>query len=202
VQIGSKVPKKHPQSNECGDVHTKLDPGQRSEIFDVSVKHCTAGADEPIIEAEARLQRLQPAVITTALNNRHKIKVDKYRLAYDGSGHTFIPFVVSTRGPIHPEAQRLLFFIAQATTRQHMHYYTTDLQYETVMARNIQRVNAVASAAIGLSIAVRARGLARGNIGHDPPMRGWRMQDEITAAIDGPVDYAHLISMDAFGASN
>ena len=202
VQIGSKVPKKHPQSNECGDVHTKLDPGQRSEIFDVSVKHCTAGADEPIIEAEARLQRLQPAVITTALNNRHKTKVDKYRLAYDGSGHTFIPFVVSTRGPIHPEAQRLLFFIAQATTRQHMHYYTTDLQYETVMARNIQRVNAVASAAIGLSIAVRARGLARGNIGHDPPMRGWRMQDEITAAIDGPVDYAHLISMDAFGAPN
>ena len=50
-----------------------------------------------------------------------------------------------------------------ATTRQHMHYYTTDLKYETVLARNIQRVNnAVASAAIGLGIAVRARGLARG----------------------------------------
>jgi hypothetical protein len=49
-----------------------------------------------------------------------------------------------------------------------MHYYTTDLKYKTVMARNIQRVNAVASAAIGLSIAVRARGLARGNIGQNP----------------------------------
>ena len=70
------------------------------------------------------------------------------------------------------------------------------------MARNIQRVNAVASAAIGLSIAVRARGLARGNIGQDPAQRGWRMQDEITAAIDGPVDYTHLMSMEAFGAPN
>ena len=121
---------------------------------------------------------------------------------YNASGHTFVPFVASTRGPIHPEAQRMLYFIAQATTRQHMHYYTTDLQYETVMARNIQRVNAVASAAIGLSIAVRARGLARGNIGQDPAQRGWRMQDEITAAIDGPVDYTHLMSMEAFGAPN
>ena len=62
------------------------------------------------------------------------------------------------RQRIHPEAQRLLYFIAAATTRQHMHYHTADLKYETVVARNIQRVNAVASAAIGLGIAVRARG--------------------------------------------
>ena len=42
----------------------------------------------------------------------------------------------------NPKAQRLLYryFIAAATTRQHMHYYTTDLKYETVLARNIQRV--------------------------------------------------------------
>ena len=59
-----------------------------------------------------------------------------------------------------------------------MHYYTTDLKHETVMARNIQHVNAVASAAIGLGIAVEARGLARGRIGQDPPRHGWRMQDE------------------------
>jgi len=52
------------------------------------------------------------------------------------------------------------------------------------MARNIQRVNAVASAAIGLGIAVSARGLARGCIGQDPPRHGWRMQDKIVAAID------------------
>ena len=55
---------------------------------------------------------------------------------------------------------------------------------KTVMARNIQRVNAVASAAIGLGIAVRARGLARGRIGQDPPRHGWRMQDAQLAAID------------------
>ena len=109
----------------------------------------------------------------------------------------------SSRGPIHPEAQRLLYFIAAATTRQHMHYYTTDLKYETVMARNIQRVNAVASAAMGLAIAVRARGLARGRIGQDPPRQGWRTQDDIpVAAIDGPVNYAHLMSSEAFGAPN
>ena len=89
------------------------------------------------------------------------------------------------------------------TTRQHMHYYTTDLKYETVMARNIQRVNAVASAAMGLAIAVRARGLARGRIGQDPPRQGWRTQDDIpVAAIDGPVNYAHLMSSEAFGAPN
>jgi hypothetical protein len=87
-------------------------------------------------------------------------------------------------------------------TRRHMHYYTTDHKYENVMARNIQRVNAVASATIGLGIAVRARDLARGNIGHDPPQRGWRMQDEITAPTDGPVDYTHLMSTEAFGAPN
>jgi hypothetical protein len=85
-----------------------------------------------------------------------------------------------------------------------MRYYTAGLKYETVMARNIQRVNAVASAAIGLGIAVRSRGLAIGGafIGQNPPQRGWRMQDEITAAMDGPVDYAHLMSMGAFGAPN
>ena len=133
---------------------------------------------------EARPQRLQPATITTALlSSRHNVKVAKYELAYQAEGHTFCILIISTRGPIHPEAQRLLYFIAAATTRQHMHYYTADLKYETVMARNIQRVNAVASAAIGLGIAVRARGLARGRrIGQDPPRHGWRMQDEIVAA--------------------
>jgi hypothetical protein len=89
--------------------------------------------------------------------------------------------------------------VAQATTRQHMHYHTTDLKYETVMARTIHRVNAVASAAIGLGIAVRARGLATRRIGQDPPRSGWRMQDEITAAMDGPMDCAHLMSSEAFG---
>jgi hypothetical protein len=94
------------------------------------------------------------ATITTALNSRHNAKVAKYDLAYQAVGHTFCSFITSTRGPIHPEAQRLLYFIAAATTRQHMHYYTTDLKYDTVMARNIQHVNAVASASIGLGIAV------------------------------------------------
>ena len=112
----------------------------------------------PVVEAEARLQRLQPATITAALKIRHNAKNAKYNEAYLAEGHTFVTLVISSRGPIHPEAQRLLYFIAAATTRQHMHYYTTDLKYETVMARNIQRVNAVASAAIGLGIAVRARG--------------------------------------------
>ena len=120
-------------------MHTKLDPNLRSEVIDVSEVHATAGDNEPILPAEARLHRLQPRVIETALNNRHKTKVDKYRPSYVAHGHTFVPFVVSTRGPIHPEAQRMLYFIAQATTRQHMHYYTTDLQYETVMARNIKK---------------------------------------------------------------
>ena len=87
---------------------------------------------------------------------------------------------------------------------QHMRYYITDTKYETVMARNIQRVNAVASAAIGLGIAVRARRLARGHIGQDPPRCGWRKQDEVTAAMDGPIKYryAHLMSSEAFGAPN
>jgi len=112
-----------------------------------------------------------------------------YGHTYDAGGHTFGTFVASTRGPMNLEAHRLLYFIARATTRQHMHYYTTDLKYETVMARNIQRVNAVpvASAAMGLGIAVGARGLAGGNIGQNPPQRGWRMQDEITAAMGGQI---------------
>jgi len=83
-----------------------------------------------------------------------------------------------------------------------MPYYTIDLKYETVTTRNIQRVNAVASAATGLGIAVRARGLARGRIGQDPPRHGWRKRDEIVAAIDGPIHYAHLTSSEAFGALN
>ena len=69
----------------------------------------------------------------------------------------------------------------------------------------MKRVNAVASAAIGLGIAVRARVLARGRIGQDPPRHGWRMQDDIDAAraaMDGPVDYAHLMSSQTFGAPN
>jgi len=121
--------------------------------------------------------------ITAALKNRHNVKNEKYERAYNAGGHRFVTCIISTRGPIHPEAQRLLYFIAAATTRQHMHYYTTDLKYKTVMARNIQRFNAVASAAIGLGIAVGARGLARGRIGQDTPRHGWRMQEDIVAAI-------------------
>ena len=71
------------------------------------------------------------------------------------------------------------------------------------MARDSQRVNAgLASATIGLGIAVRARGLARGRIGQDPPRHGWRMQDEIVAAMDDPINYALLMSSEAFGAPN
>ena len=55
---------------------------------------------------------------------------------------------------------------------------------------------------IGLGIAVGARGLARGRMGQDPPRQGWRMHDEIAAAIDGPINYAHLMSSEAFGAPN
>jgi len=58
----------------------------------------------------------------------------------------------------------------------------------------------VASAAIGLGIAVGARVLARGRIGQDPPRNGWRMQDEIVAAMDAPI--AHMMSSEAFGAPN
>jgi len=205
VQTGSKVPAKSPNLDQRADVHTKLATGKPSEVIDVSIVHATRGNDEPVVEAEARLSRLKPETITAALKTRHNAKNAKYYEAYFAEGHTFVPFVTSSRGPIHPEAQRLLYFVAAATTSQHMHYYTTDLKYETVLARNIQRVNAVASAAIGLGIAVRARGLARGRIGQDPPRHGWRMQDDIVAeraAQDGPVDYAHLMSAEAFGAPN
>jgi hypothetical protein len=205
VQTGSKVPKKSPNLDQRADVHTKLVTDKPSEVIDVSIVHATRGNDEPVVEAEARLSRLQPATIKAALKTKHNAKNAKYAAAYRAADHTFVPYVIASRGPIHPEAQRLLYFIAAATTLQHMHYYTTDLKYETIMARNIQRVNAVASAAIGLGIAVRARGLARGRIGQDPPRHGWRMQDDIVAeraAQDGPVDYAHLMSDAAFGAPN
>jgi len=203
VQTGSKVPAKLPNLDQRADVHTKTAIDQPSEVIDVSIVHATRGDDEPVVEAEARLQRLQPATIAAALKTRHNAKNEKYERAYNANNHKFVTLIGSSRGPIHPEAQRLLYFIAAATTRQHMHYYTTDLKYETVMARNIQRVNAVASAAMGLAIAVRARGLARGRIGQDPPRQGWRTQDDIpVAAIDGPVNYAHLMSSEAFGAPN
>ena len=76
--------------------------------------------------------------------------------------------------------------------------YNETLNFHSV----VQRVNAVASAAIGLGIAVGARGLTRGRMGQDPPRQGWRMHDEIAAAIDGPINYAHLMSSEAFGAPN
>src|SRR6056300_1055821 len=157
VQTGSKVPNKLPNLDQPADVHTKTAIDQPSEVIDVSIVHATRGDDEPVVEAEARLQRLLSATIAAALKNRHNAKNEKYFEAYLASDHTFVPWIAASRGPIHPEAQRLLYFIAAATTRQHMHYYTTDLKYETVMARNIQRVNAVASAAMGLAIAVRDR---------------------------------------------
>jgi len=75
----------------------------------------------PVVEAEARLEQLEPATIMAALNSPHNAKVDKYGLAYDAGGHMFCTFIASTRGPIHPEAQRLLYIIPRATTRQHMH---------------------------------------------------------------------------------
>ena len=205
VQTGSKVPNKSPNLDQRADVHTKLVTDKPSEVIDVSIVHATRGDDEPVVEAEARLQRLQPQTISAAMKARHNAKNAKYYETYRAENHNFVTFVVSSRGPIHPEAQRILYFIAVATTSQHMHYYTTDLKYETVLARNIQRVNAVASAAIGLGITVRARGLARGRIGQDPPRHGWRMQDDIAferAALDGPIDYAHLMSSQAFGAPN
>ena len=56
---------------------------------------------------------------------------------------------------------------------------------------------------LSFGLRARARGLARGRIGQDPPRQGWRTQDHIlAAAIDGPVNYAHLMSSEAFGAPN
>ena len=108
-------------------MHTKTAIDQPSEVIDVSIVHATRGDDEPVVEAEARLQRLQPATIAAALKTRHNAKNEKYERAYNANNHKFVTLIGSSRGPIHPEAQRLLYFIAAATTRQHMHYYTTDL---------------------------------------------------------------------------
>ena len=62
---------------------------QPSGVSDVSIVNATQGDNEPVVEAEARLQRLQPATITTALNSRHNAKVAKYDLAYHAVGHKF-----------------------------------------------------------------------------------------------------------------
>ena len=115
--------------------------------------------------------------------------------------HNFTSFVVTTHGQIHPEAQRTLYFIALRMTQQHMHYYYTDLKFDVIMARNIERVNAVASAAIASGVGVRARGIRGGRIGVDPPRRGWRTQDDIVGGIDGPVDYSHMMADDWFGGN-
>jgi hypothetical protein len=133
----------------------------------------------------------------SGLMNKHIVK---HIVICDAGGHTRSTIIASTRGPVHPEAQRLLhYFIPRATTRQHMHYCTTELKYENVMARNIQRFNALPSAAICPGITDRARGLARVELTsarallNHCPKPGWRMQDEITAAMDGPIDHVHFM---------
>jgi hypothetical protein len=74
VQTGSKVPNKSPNLDQRADVHTKLATDKPSEAIDVLIVHATRGNDEPVVEAEARLQRLQPATITAALKTRHDAK--------------------------------------------------------------------------------------------------------------------------------
>ena len=175
----------------CGDVHTKLAVGRPSEVHDVTIVH--VGGVE--------LWRDGQAAITRAMNTKHNVKVNRYRQPYAAMGHNFTSFVVTTHGQIHPEAQRTLYLIALRMTQQHMHYYYTDLKFDVIMARNIERVNAVASAAIVSGVGVRARGLRGGRIGADPPRRGWRTQDDIVGGIDGPVDYSHMMADDWFGGN-
>ena len=61
--------------------------------------------------------RSNGVVEASAATFQQPSRVEKYDLAYDAVGHTFCTLIASTRGPIHLEAQRLLYFIAQATTR-------------------------------------------------------------------------------------
>ena len=112
--------------------------------------------------------------IRALLQTKHRVKVLKYEQEYMGVGYAFHSFVTTTSAQIHREAQRTLFHIAQRTTHQHINYYYSDLHPEVLLARNIERVNAVASAAIVLGVGLRARGLRQGSIGKDPPLRGWR----------------------------
>lgn len=190
VAIGPRVPTLKP-SDKCGDVHTKLAVQQRSEVHDVTIVH--VGGSE--------LWRDGQAAITRAMNTKHNAKVNRYRQPYSAMGHNFTSFVVTTHGQIHPEAQRTLYFIALRMTQQHMHYYYTDLKFDVIMARNIERVNAVASAAIASGVGLRARGIRGGRIGVDPPRRGWRTQDDIVGGIEGPVDYSHMMADDWFGGN-
>jgi hypothetical protein len=155
----------HSTTQSVGDVHCKLSCDRRSEILDMSMVHPRTHNGSP-----------SPA---QKLKTRHSEKMHKHHAAYNchgQKGFTFVPFVMSTLGRLHPDTQRCLSLLAFRMSQIEVAHRPSELEFHSVVARNTARVHAVVGASIAKGMALRVCGLASGKDSRDPPSRGWRTQ--------------------------
>jgi hypothetical protein len=154
----------HSTTNSVGDVHCKLSCALRSEILDMSMIH------PPRHSGSCPAQKLK---------ERHGDKMRKHKAAYDchgQKGYTFVPFVTTTLGKLHPETQRCLDQLAFRIAQIEVAHRPSELEFHEVVARNKARVHAVIGASIAKGMALRVCGMASTRDSRDPPSRGWRTQ--------------------------
>jgi hypothetical protein len=155
----------HSTTYSVGDVHCKLSCELRSEILDMSMVHPPSHNGNPSPSQK--------------LKERHTEKMRKHHAPYNCHGQrgfTFVPFVMSTLGRLHPETQRCLSQLAFRMSQIEVAHRPSELEFHEVVARNTARVHAVVGASIAKGMALRVCGLASGKDSRDPPSRGWRTQ--------------------------
>ena len=94
---------------------------------------------------------------TQKLKDRHTEKMKKHHAPYNchgQQGFTFVPFVMSTLGKLHPETQRFLAQLAFQMSQIEVAHRPSELEFHEVVARNTARVHAVVGASIAKGMAL------------------------------------------------
>jgi hypothetical protein len=163
----------HSTTNSVGDVHCKLSNDKRSEILDMYMTNpCSHRRTE----------------VAKQLKAGHTMKEKKHGSAYNchgyGRGFTFVPFVMTPLGRLHPETQRCLSHLATRMSQIEVAFRPSELPFVEVVARNTARVHSVIGASIAKGMALRVCGLASSRDSRDPPSRGWRTQMDLLEGQD------------------
>ena len=97
---------------------------------------------------------------------------------------TFVPFVTTTLGKLHPESLRCLSQLAVRISQIEVAYRPSELDFSVVVANNTNRVHSVIGATIAKGIALRLTGTAGTKGWKVPPSRGWRTQLDLLEGQD------------------
>ena len=125
--------------------------------------------------------------VVSKLKAGHKMKETKHKRAYECHGHsgfTFVLFVMTPLGRLHPETQQCLSHLATWMSQIEVVFCPSELAFVEVVAHNTAWVHSIIGASIAKGMALRVCGLASSRDSRDPPSSGWHMQMDLLEGQD------------------